>query len=118
MNAVNLTGKLLVASPYLTDGNFLRSVVFILRHDDLGAFGLALDRPTARRFRELVELSTLSGPTESVMREDDQIYVGGPVDGPLLALHDLAGVGDPCGPQRAVSDGMSGGSDGHGKFVV
>lgn len=90
----NLTGRLLIASPYLSDGNFLRSVVFIIRHDAEGAFGLAINRPTSRRFRELVELSS----TEGEPRSDDLIYRGGPVEGPLLALHDLAGVGDPCGP--------------------
>ncbi len=90
----NLSGRLLIASPYLTDGNFLRSVVFIIRHDVEGAFGLAINRPTERRFRELVEINEADGPP----REDDFIYRGGPVDGPLLALHDLAGVGEPCGP--------------------
>lgn len=89
----NLTGRLLVASPYLSDGNFLRSVVFVIRHDAEGAFGLAIDRPTDRRFRELVELSSTDGRP----RDDDSIYCGGPVSGPLLALHDLAGVGEPCG---------------------
>lgn len=90
----NLTGRLLIASPYLSDDNFLRSVVFIIRHDIDGAFGLAIDRPTSRRFRDLVELSS----TEGTPRDDDFIYRGGPVEGPLLALHDLAGIGDPCGP--------------------
>ena len=90
----NLTGRLLIASPYLNDGNFMRSVVFVVRHDAEGAFGLAINRPTERRFREFVELSS----TDGVMREDDHIYRGGPVEGPLLALHDLAGVGEPCAP--------------------
>ncbi|MCG8649805.1 MAG: YqgE/AlgH family protein [Pirellulales bacterium] len=88
----NLSGRLLIASPYLTDGNFLRSVVFMVRHDAEGAFGLAISRPTGRRFRELVDIHDSAGP----LREDDYIYRGGPVDGPLLALHDLAGVGEPC----------------------
>ena len=92
--ATNLTGRLLIASPYLNDGNFLRSVVFIIRHDVEGAFGLTINRPTNRRFRDLVEMS----PAEGRAREDDLIYRGGPVEGPLLGLHDLAGVGEPCGP--------------------
>jgi putative transcriptional regulator len=91
--SVNLTGKLLVASPFLGDDNFFRSVVFMIRHDAEGAFGLAINRPTSRRFRDLVELMS----TEGTLRKDDFIYRGGPVEGPLLALHDLAGVGDPCG---------------------
>lgn len=92
--STNLSGRLLIASPYLTDGNFMRSVVFMIRHDVEGAFGLTINRPTTRRFRDLVESVSGSSPP----REDDYIYRGGPVDGPLLALHDLAGVGEPCGP--------------------
>ena len=89
----NLTGRLLIASPHLTDGNFLRSVVFIIRHDVEGAFGLTVNRATGRRFSDLIDCP----PAEGAPREDDHIYRGGPVEGPLLALHELAGVGDPCG---------------------
>ncbi len=89
----NLSGRLLIASPYLTDGNFLRSVVFMIRHDEEGAFGLAINRPTTTRVRDVVGVTGLKGQ----QREDDLIFRGGPVEGPLLALHDLAGVGEPCG---------------------
>ncbi len=88
----NLTGRLLIASPHLSDGNFLRSVIFMIRDDVEGAFGLTINRPTQRRFRDLVDSSSANGK----MREDDYIFRGGPVEGPLLALHDLAGVGEPC----------------------
>jgi putative transcriptional regulator len=96
----NLSGRLLIASPYLTDGNFMRSVIFMIRHDVEGAFGMAINRPTERRFRQLIEDSS---DTHAV-REDDLIYCGGPVDGPLLALHDLAGIGEPCGPFDAAGE--------------
>ncbi|MFK8115036.1 MAG: YqgE/AlgH family protein [Rubripirellula sp.] len=92
--STNLSGQLLIASPYLNDGNFLRSVIFMVRHDVEGAFGLLINRPTDRRFRDLIDSSAVEGN----LRDDDAIYRGGPVDGPLLALHDLAGVGEPCGP--------------------
>jgi putative transcriptional regulator len=42
-----LTGKLLVASPILTDPNFARTVVFVCAHGEAGAFGLVLNRPGA-----------------------------------------------------------------------
>lgn len=88
----NLSGRLLIASPHLSDGNFLRTVVFIIRHDVEGAFGLTVNRATDRRFRDLIDCP----PAEGKPRDDDQIYRGGPVEGPLLALHNLAGVGEPC----------------------
>ena len=77
----NLSGQLLIASPYLTDGNFMRSVIFIIRHDAQGAFGLAITRPTERRFRDLID----NPGDENRLLEDDRIYCGGPVEGPLLA---------------------------------
>ena len=109
----NLSGRLLIASPYLTDGNFLRSVVFVIRHDPEGAFGLAINRPTEQRFRDSC---TLEGPAEK-LRADDYIYWGGPVDGPLLALHDLAGVGEPCAPADLAETDPSAGSSG-AKYTV
>jgi putative transcriptional regulator len=41
----SLRGKLLVASPQLTDGVFDRTVVFVIEHGDLGAVGVVLNRP-------------------------------------------------------------------------
>ena len=92
-----LSGKLLIASPYLSDPNFLRSVVLIVSHDDEGAFGLSLNRPTDQRLSAVVELSMPQGSA----REDDYIFEGGPVDGPLLALHDLSGIGSPIGHESS-----------------
>lgn len=40
-----LTGKLLVASPALTDPNFHRSVVLMCAHGADGSFGIVLNRP-------------------------------------------------------------------------
>ena len=94
----NLTGRLLIASPHLSDGNFLRTVVFIIRHDVEGAFGLTVNRATDRRFRDLIDCP----PAEGKPRDDDFIFRGGPVEGPLLALHDLSGVGEPCNTFDAI----------------
>jgi putative transcriptional regulator len=41
----SLTGKLLVASPALQDGNFAWSVVYLCAHGQEGAFGLIINRP-------------------------------------------------------------------------
>jgi putative transcriptional regulator len=39
-------GTLLVASPQLTDPNFARTVVLVLRHETEGTLGVVLNRPT------------------------------------------------------------------------
>ena len=41
-----LTGRLLVATPALGDSNFERSVVLVLDHDEDGALGVVINRPT------------------------------------------------------------------------
>lgn len=40
-----LTGKLLVASPALLDGNFVRTVIYLCAHSEQGAIGVVLNRP-------------------------------------------------------------------------
>ena len=80
-----IEGKALVASPYLTERNFLRSVVFILRHDENGAFGLILNRPTELTVGDLMERFS-----DEPYTDPEPIYNGGPVEGPLLVVHDRA----------------------------
>ena len=90
----NLTGKLLVASPHLSDKNFFRSVVLILRHASSDAFGLVLNRPTDFRLSESLE--DLKGVN---IAKEANLFWGGPVEGPLMAIHqdsmlaDFAAVG-------------------------
>jgi len=76
-----IQGRALVASPYLTDPNFLRSVVYILRHDEEGAIGLILNRPMQTTVGELLEQLT-----EETVVNCQPVYCGGPVDGPLMML--------------------------------
>jgi len=42
----SLQGKLLVSSPSLVDPNFRKTVVLVAHHDDEGAMGLVLSRPS------------------------------------------------------------------------
>ena len=118
-----MQGRALVASPYLTDPNFLRSVVYILRHDHEGAIGLILNRPTRTSIGKL-----LGDLVEQEVHNDSPIYYGGPVGGPLMMLVEHAGSGeeptaiaiasdqetivkvctDSIGPRYRVFDGYSG----------
>ncbi len=121
-----IQGLALVASPYLTDPNFLRSVVYILRHDEEGAIGLVLTRPTHTTVGKL--LQQLCG---EAIDNDLPVYYGGPVDGPLMLLQEcteeetpsiyiasdqqrILEICDParpaqhCGGQYRIFDGYSG----------
>lgn len=78
----SLTGKLLVASPDLDDPNFKQTVVLVADHDDEGAFGLVLNRPSTVMFK-----TAWKQWTEEPCSIDSPLLVGGPVRGPLSALH-------------------------------
>jgi putative transcriptional regulator len=85
----SLQGQFLVASPHLPDPNFFRSVVLMVQHDEQGALGLILNRPTNTTIRELWK--NLTGEECSSIRHVDR---GGPVEGPLMALHTVAESAD------------------------
>ena len=71
-------GRLLVASPTLTDPNFRRTIVLMLEHTQQGALGVVLNRPS--KF-----------PTKRVMSrwmkfiaDPDVVFIGGPVSNSSL----------------------------------
>jgi putative transcriptional regulator len=69
----SVKGQLLIAGPRLVDPNFFRTVVLIIDHDEEGAFGLVLNRPSETSVGEAVpELETLIDPGEP-------LFIGGPV---------------------------------------
>jgi len=77
-----LQGYFLIAVPQMMDPNFNRTVVLLVQHDEQGAFGVVLNRPSDRTVREVW--------TESVGAEVEcelPIHVGGPVPGPVMAIH-------------------------------
>ncbi len=80
----SLKGHVLVASPYLVDPNFVRTVVLMLHHSDEGAFGVVLNRPAENTVSELWEKIG-----EGTCENDQLINFGGPVSGPLMALHEM-----------------------------
>ena len=76
-----LEGQLLVAASALRT-NFFHTVVLLIRHNEEGAFGLVLNRDTETELREVwKQISSDDCPS------DDTVRVGGPIQGPLMALH-------------------------------
>jgi putative transcriptional regulator len=75
------SGTLLVASPELTDPNFARSVVLVLRHETEGTLGVVLNRPTnvepATVFPELAA---------SVGSYPGRLFRGGPISPTQLLI--------------------------------
>jgi len=86
-----LAGNLLIAVPDLEDGNFFRSVVLMLHHDQFGASGVVLNRVTDVTVREAWQNGVESDEEfYGSIRQDVKINVGGPVEGPLIVLHEDA----------------------------
>jgi putative transcriptional regulator len=78
----SLTGQLLVASPQLADPNFARCLVLLVEHNQEGALGVVVNRPSTKILQELWR-EVGSAPCHS----RQPIYLGGPVPGPLMSLH-------------------------------
>ena len=86
---LSLEGQFLVASPELRDPNFVRSVVLLIRHNDEGAFGVVLNRPS---FTSVAEVWSQVSKIDCKTRE--KLFVGGPVNGPLMAVHTQPALSD------------------------
>lgn len=78
----SLRGHFLVGSPHLADPNFYHSVVLMVQHDEEGALGLILNRPTSSTVGDVWRLI---GNDE--IKSNRPIWLGGPVSGPLMAIH-------------------------------
>jgi putative transcriptional regulator len=78
----SLQGKLLIASNELRDPNFFRTVVLIFRHDDEEAAGLVLNRRLNATVRQVWKQVS-----DKPCRCEAPLHLGGPVEGPLMAIH-------------------------------
>jgi len=69
----SLQGRLLIAGANLLDPNFRRTVVLVGEHNDEGALGVVLNRPSDLTVMEVVPLlAPFAGP-------DERLFIGGPV---------------------------------------
>jgi putative transcriptional regulator len=69
----SLAGRLLLATPGLTEPTFARTVVLVLAHSEDGALGVVLNRPGGLSVGEVLpHWAHLAAPP-------DQVFIGGPV---------------------------------------
>ena len=54
-------GYFLIANPVLPDPNFSRTVVLLCNHDDMGSFGLVINRPALVNSKEVFKEMGMSG---------------------------------------------------------
>jgi putative transcriptional regulator len=92
-------GRLLVANPLLVDPNFSRTVVLMIEHDDDGALGLVLNRPSETAVGDIIE------QWAPLAAEPDVFFLGGPVSpDSVICLGRIATPSAPAAGRRVVGD--------------
>lgn len=81
------TGRLLVATPHVSDDTFGRSVILMLHHDEEGAQGVIINRPLE------AEVDAVLPGWGAVVTSPDAVFLGGPVE-PDSALGVVSVPGD------------------------
>jgi len=94
----SLIGRLLVAGPRLIDPNFFRAVVLMCGHDDDGALGLVLNRPT-----EVPVGDHLPGWVER-LDPPEVVFIGGPVQPDVAIGLGRRGDAEPPGWSAVAGD--------------
>lgn len=84
-------GQLLIAEPLLGDPNFDRTVVLMIEHNDDGALGVVLNRPTE------LEVGAVLGEWADLAAAPPVLYMGGPVE-----QNGVLGLGRRAGPDVRV----------------
>jgi len=99
MVETSLQGRLLVAAPVLTDGNFARAVVLVLEHTAEGALGLVLNQPMALPVADVV------AGWEPLAARPPVVFTGGPIS-PSAAICLAA----PVAGSSSAGKGLAGSS--------
>lgn len=102
-------GQLLIAGPALLDPNFWRTVVLVVEHNEEGALGLVLNRPSETTIGEAVE------ELDELIGAEELLFIGGPVqpsavivlaqfedpgDAALTAFDDVGVLGTGAAPEE------------------
>jgi putative transcriptional regulator len=86
----SLKGHFLIAAPQLLDPNFFRTVVLLVQHNEEGALGLILNRPTETSIQDAWKQIDDEDPCDL----EGFVHQGGPCDGPLMLVHDNPAFSD------------------------
>jgi putative transcriptional regulator len=85
----SLQGHLLIAAPSLKDGNFFKSVVLLVQHNEQGALGLVLNQPL-----DVTIQDAWSQVSQTPCNAEGSLHQGGPCPGPLMVAHTDSSVSD------------------------
>ena len=77
IETIDLTGHFLIAMPAMADPNFSKTVTYICEHNERGALGVVVNRPTDMTLEGLFEQVDI--PLESPRLRGLPVHYGGPV---------------------------------------
>jgi putative transcriptional regulator len=77
VSSVDLTDHFLIAMPSMADPNFSRTLTYICEHNDRGALGVVINRPTDMTLATLFE--RVNVPLGVRGLDDSPVFYGGPV---------------------------------------
>lgn len=97
MMGESLSRFLLVATPVLVDPNFFRTVVYLIHHDDEGAFGVVINRPSDSSLDQVLPDWAGSSCSPAV------VFIGGPVT-PEVAIGLQPAASGPAEPVDLSQD--------------
>jgi len=81
-------GHFLVAAPHQLDPNFVKATILVVEHTNRGSFGVIVNGAG----KESSRLQQRNGSWCSPERL--RLFFGGPVTGPLMAVHTMASLGE------------------------
>jgi putative transcriptional regulator len=97
-----LNGQFLIAMPAMADPNFDRTVTFVCEHNDDGALGIIVNRPTGMALGEILDQMELK--VEDPLLAEMPVLQGGPVQPERgFVIHDS---GEEYSSTLAVRDGL------------
>ncbi|MBS3964229.1 MAG: YqgE/AlgH family protein [Methylomonas sp.] len=72
-----LNNQFLIAMPALFDPNFFHTVTYICQHNDDGALGIVINRPTDMKLKDIFEQMDITCDAERI--RNAPVFAGGPV---------------------------------------
>ena len=98
-----LTGQFLIAMPAMADPNFDRTVTYICEHNDEGALGIIINRPTSMSLGEILAQMDLESTDPAIAAQP--VLQGGPVQPERgFVIHDDGG--ESFSSTLSVPDGL------------
>lgn len=79
LQRVDFSRQLLVAMPGMVGGSLADTVIYICEHNEEGALGIVINRPTDLTLGDLLQRIDLDLSLEIGVRQDTPVFFGGPV---------------------------------------